>query len=99
MPQPLQHTLYAKGNAEQTSKQDFVSGLRGFLLNDMAGDMKTCFESELEPKMVEAQKKAETGEAVHRAIKSTNIFKFNSKRGSERRTILCSCKVSILRKA
>ena len=78
MPQPLKHALYVKGNSEQESKQDFVAGLRGFLLNDMAANMKACFESEVEPKMLEAKNKPETGEDVHSAIKSKNVFKFYS---------------------
>ena len=78
MPQPLKHALYVKGNAEQESKQDFVAGLRGFLLNDMAANMKACFEKEIEPHMHAANKKLETGEDVHNAIKSKNVFKFYS---------------------
>ena len=78
MPQPLKHSLYVKGTTEQQSKQDFVSGLRGFLLNDMAANMKECFESEVQPQMIRDQKKLETGEDVHDAIKSKNVFKFYS---------------------
>ena len=78
MPQPLKHALYVKGSAEQESKQDFVAGLRGFLLNDMAANMKACFETEIEPNMQAANKKLENGEDVHSAIKSKNVFKFYS---------------------
>lgn len=79
MPQPLQHALHAPGNREQIAKQDFVSGLRAFILNDVANDMKAGFEDELLPSM-KAHKKAEptNGREVHRAIKNQTLFKFYS---------------------
>ena len=45
MPAPLKHSLYVKGDSEQASKQEFVSSLRGFLLNDMATEMKEQYTS------------------------------------------------------
>lgn len=79
MPQPLQHSLHVPGNREQLAKQDFVSGLRAFVLNDVANDMKTRYEQELVPSM-KARKKAEpqSGPEVHRAIKDQTLFRFYS---------------------
>jgi ubiquinone/menaquinone biosynthesis C-methylase UbiE len=75
MPAPLKHSLYVKGDSEQASKQAFVSGLRGFLLNDMAAAMKERYISDIEPTMAQ---KPKNGEEVHEAIKGTGLFKFYS---------------------
>jgi len=75
MPAPLKHSLYVKGDAEQTTKQEFVSGLRGFLLNDMAAAMKESYIADIEPTLTQ---KPETGEEVHAALKRTGLFKFYS---------------------
>ena len=75
MPAPLKHSLYVKGDSEQAFKQAFVSGLRGFLLNDMAAAMKERYISDIEPTMAQ---KPKNGEEVHEAIKGTGLFKFYS---------------------
>jgi ubiquinone/menaquinone biosynthesis C-methylase UbiE len=75
MPAPLQHSLYVRGDAEQASKQEFVSGLRGYLLNDMAAAMKERYISDIEPTMAQ---KPKTGEEVHKVLKGTGLFKFYS---------------------
>ena len=75
MPAPLKHSLYVKGDSEQASKQEFVSSLRSFLLNDMATEMKEQYTSYIEPTVV---KKPTTGEEVHKLLKETSLFKFYS---------------------
>jgi ubiquinone/menaquinone biosynthesis C-methylase UbiE len=75
MPAALKHSLYVKGDSEQAFKQAFVSGLRGFLLNDMAAAMKERYISDIEPTMAQ---KPKNGEEVHEAIKGTGLFKFYS---------------------
>ena len=49
MPQPLLHDLYVPGSRETQARQDFVSSLRGFVLNDLATGMRTVFDEEIEP--------------------------------------------------
>ena len=75
MPTPLKHSLYVKGDSEQASKQEFISNLRGFLLNDMASEMKEQYISDIEPTVGE---KPTTGEEVHKLIKGMSLFKFYS---------------------
>lgn len=79
MPQPLLHELYTPGDRRQVAKQDFVSGLRGFILNDMANGMKERYETVVEPSV---KRKSGTvpgdGPAVHKALKDDLYFKFYS---------------------
>ncbi len=75
MPAPLKHSLYVKGTPENASKQEFVSGLRAFLLNDMASAMKEHYVCEIEPKM---DPKPSKGTEVHQVLKSADVFKFYS---------------------
>ena len=79
MTQPLHHELYTPGDRRMMAKQDFVSGLRGFILNDMANGMKARYESHVEPKAKKSENSApKDGVEVHRAIKDDIYFKFYS---------------------
>ena len=77
MPSELKHSLFVKGTNEQAAKQDFVSGLRAFILNDMAEVMKAHYLQDIEPGLPQ-QQRAQTGEDVHQAMKSDSVFKFYS---------------------
>lgn len=79
MPRPLQHDLYTPGNRRSQAKQDFVSGLRAFILNDMATGMKARYEEVVEPALVRKKGEApKDGPSVHKALKDDNYFKFYS---------------------
>ena len=79
MTQPLHHELYTPGDRRMMAKQAFVSGLRGFILNDMANGMKARYESHVEPKAKKSENRApKDGVEVHRAIKDDIYFKFYS---------------------
>lgn len=79
MPQPLLHDLYVRGTRRQSAQQDFVSGLRAYVLNDMANTMKSRFENKIEPDLRKSGQGApENGVDVHRAMKPDNYFKFYS---------------------
>ena len=79
MPQPLKHDLYTPGDRRQQAKQDFVSGLRGFILNDMANNMKARYENVVEPAVIQKTGEApKDGPGVHKALKDDNYFKFYS---------------------
>ena len=58
------------------ARERFVSGLRGYVLNDLAGTMRKDFESGV---AADAEKQAAAGEFggadVHRAIRKRDIFK------------------------
>jgi len=79
MPQPLHHDLYTPGDRRMMAKQDFVAGLRGFILNDMANGMKKRFETHVEPKYEkENNQKPQDGVEAHKALKDDIYFKFYS---------------------
>ena len=78
MPAALEHKLFAKGTSEQSAKQDFVSGLRAFTLNNMAEAMKSRFHDEIEPSSVQKHQVLESGKDVHQAMKGDSLFKYYS---------------------
>lgn len=79
MPLPLQHALYARGTREQQAKQDFVVGLRAFVLNDVANAMKQSYEQDVEPALARRGEPAPaSGPAVHSAIKDQSLFRYYS---------------------
>lgn len=79
MTQPLHHELYTPGDRRMMAKQDFVSALRGFILNDMANGMKARYESHVEPKVSKSKAGApKNGVDVHKAIRDDIYFKFYS---------------------
>ena len=81
MPAALEHKLFAQGTSEQSAKQDFVSGLRAFTLNNMATAMKSRFRDEIEPNSVQKYQVLESGKDVHQAMKGDSIFKYYSRAG------------------
>ena len=76
MTQPITHALALDRNRDTRARERFVSGLRGFVLNDLAASMRTDFESGVAR---DAGNGTETeyreGADVHRAIRKREIFK------------------------
>ena len=79
MPQSLQHDLSLNTSRDTAARQDFISSLRGYVLNDLATGMKSQYVGNVAPK---AEKtlghKPRTGPEVHNAIASDLYFKFYS---------------------
>ena len=46
----IDHELKVSRKSEETSRQHFVKGMRSYILNDLAGHMKTVWENKTEPK-------------------------------------------------
>lgn len=78
MPSALQHDLYVRGNREQAAKQDFVAGLRKYVLNDVANEMRGRYESHIAPTLEAAGKKPASGPDVHKAIRPDPLFRLYS---------------------
>lgn len=79
MPQDLQHDLTLAKHRDTNARQDFISSLRGYVLNDMAGSMKQNYTDTVAP----AAKKTlghlpRTGPEVHTALARDIYFKFYS---------------------
>ena len=79
MPQSLQHDLSLNASRDTAARQDFISSLRGYVLNDLAAGMKSQYVENVVPR---AEKtlghKPRTGSEVHNAIASNLYFKFYS---------------------
>ena len=76
MTQPITHALALDRDRDTRARERFVSGLRGFVLNDLAATMRTDFESGVADAMDrDAGNGQADGATVHRAIRGRNIFK------------------------
>ncbi|MHA7816982.1 MAG: class I SAM-dependent methyltransferase [Pseudohaliea sp.] len=78
MPTPLKHDLFVKGSREQAARQDFVSSLRGFILNDVATAMRERYNGAVAPRLASAGNVPETGPDVHEAMRDESLFRFYS---------------------
>jgi len=79
MPQTLQHDLKLSAARDTVARQDFVSSLRGFILNDMAGEMKQRYVENIDAKAAKSLgRPVANGSEVHKAIASDLYFKFYS---------------------
>ena len=75
----LKHDMRPTLNAEDAARQRFVSGLRVFVLNDLAGDMRRAYDSRVRPAYARSHghEPADSAE-VHDAIRSDVAFKVYS---------------------
>ena len=75
----LQHEMKAQPTAEQTARGRFVSGIRGFILNDLAADLGKVYKDRAAPKF-----KGEHGDApktsadAHKALRGDPMFNIYS---------------------
>lgn len=75
----LQHDLNISRTRDETSRQELISCLRGYLLNDMAAGMQRSYEEKVEPRFERENKRAPAnGPEVHKAMKDDLAFKFYS---------------------
>ena len=76
MTQPITHALAMDRNRDTRARERFVSGLRGYVLNDLAATMRKDFETGV---AAEVEKDAAAGQFdgadVHRAMRKRDIFK------------------------
>lgn len=79
MVQPLKHELETAGGREHRARQNFVSNLRGFILNDTAGALQQEYADRIEPGVVERTGASPTtGDEVHAAVQNSSTFRFYS---------------------
>ena len=72
MTQAITHALALDRNRDTRARERFVSGLRGFVLNDLAASMRKDYESRV---AVQVGAEQADGAGVHRAIRDRHIFK------------------------
>jgi ubiquinone/menaquinone biosynthesis C-methylase UbiE len=76
MPVELQHEMRPNLTPDEVARQRFVSGLRGFILNDLAADLRGAYDRRVAPSHLRAKGRppADSGE-VHRALRGDPAFK------------------------
>ena len=72
----LRHAMKPELRADETARQRFVSGLRGFILNDLAGDMRAAYDKRVVPSFRSSKgREPETGAEVHQALRTDPAFR------------------------
>jgi ubiquinone/menaquinone biosynthesis C-methylase UbiE len=75
----LQHAMRPDIHANDRARQNFVAGLRSFVLNDLADDMRYAYESRVKPEFERAHDRAPaSGAEVHRAMRADPMFSLYS---------------------
>lgn len=75
MPRQVNHDLAVTFSRDEAARQGFVTGARRFVLNDLAKHMRTTFERKVKTKRAA---KADSGPAIHKAMKPETMFQFYS---------------------
>ena len=79
MPVELSHDLKVNHSRDFQARQDFISSLRGVILNDMAAGMRARYEDDIEPEFRRQHGRApKTQDEVHAAMRRDLYFKFYS---------------------
>jgi ubiquinone/menaquinone biosynthesis C-methylase UbiE len=75
----LKHAMRPQLLAEERARQNFVAGLRSFVLNDLADDMRFAYESHVKPAFESKhQRPPANGPEVHRAMRGDTMFSLYS---------------------
>jgi ubiquinone/menaquinone biosynthesis C-methylase UbiE len=75
----LQHDLRLAKTRDEKARQNFVSGLRSYVLNDLAGQLRSTYESEIAPGFERAHgRKPQDGPEVHEALRGHDAFRVYS---------------------
>ncbi len=79
MPTELSHDLKVAHGRDALARQDFISSLRGFILNDMASAMRDRYHDAVEPAFVRREGRwPQTQDEVHASMRKDLYFKFYS---------------------
>lgn len=75
----LKHAMQPDRTGEDVARGRFVSALRGFVLNDLAHDLRTAYEARAVPAFRKANGRApETSAEAHKALRGDPAFKVYS---------------------
>lgn len=75
----LKHELKLAKNRDEKARMNFVSGLRSYVLNDMANGMRAVYDADVEPEVRRGARRApKDGPEVHQALRSNDYFRFYS---------------------
>ncbi|HLG87190.1 MAG TPA: class I SAM-dependent methyltransferase [Alphaproteobacteria bacterium] len=75
----LKHAMRPELRADERARQNFVAGLRAFVLNDLADDMRVAYESRIRPQLERRLgRPPASGPEVHRAMRADPMFQLYS---------------------
>jgi ubiquinone/menaquinone biosynthesis C-methylase UbiE len=75
----LKHELRLRKTRDEKARMGFVSGLRSYVLNDMADGMRSVYQSAVEPEFIRGHRRPpRDGQEVHKAIRADEYFRFYS---------------------
>lgn len=75
----VNHGLGLGRTLDEAARQEFVSALRGFILHDMARDLRQVYDRDVKPAATrEKGREPANSSEVHQAIRSHDYFKFYS---------------------
>lgn len=63
---------------DELSRQHFMSGMRHYVLHNVADGMRSVYERKVEPRLERQGQKPRTGPQVHKALRPESLFKFYS---------------------
>lgn len=99
MPVELLHDMKPELTPDETARQRFVSGLRSFILNDLAADMRHAYDTRVLPAYVKSKGAAPAdGVEVHKALRGDPAFKtYSALRVQAQRMVWDSVSTSVAR--
>jgi ubiquinone/menaquinone biosynthesis C-methylase UbiE len=72
-------SLEIEPTPDESARQRFVSGMRSYILHDLADGMRSVYQHKVAPEFEHAQGRLpDNGVEVHRALKGESLFKFYS---------------------
>ena len=75
----LKHDMRPQPTLEEQARQTFVMGLRSFVLNDLASDMRHAYDTRVAPGFSAANSRLpKAGSEVHRALRGVPMFSLYS---------------------
>ena len=79
MTEYVRHELKVEPTKDELARQQFMQGMRAYVLHDVAGGMKTVYDRKVEPDFEKRNaRKPQDGPEVHKALKNETLFKFYS---------------------
>lgn len=79
MPTRLSHDLAVPSSRDETARQDFATGMRRYVLGNLASHMRTVYDQRVRPAYEKSKGHAPVdGPQIHAAMKPESAFKFYS---------------------
>ena len=79
MPTRLNHDLAVSSSRDEAARQDFATGMRRYVLGNLAGHMRTVYDRRTRPAFEKKAGRAPAnGPEIHAAMKPETAFKFYS---------------------